>query len=116
MNDSKMEVLHTSSEYLGKLIPGINNILEFYRSGNELKANRMIIDVIDGLLWLTEAFTLTQDIQKEKMDVSCMNEHLSEMLSAFENSDYVLLSDLLEYEVLPILKKWHLTLAKTTGM
>jgi hypothetical protein len=34
------------------------------------------------------------------------------MISAFENTDYVLLGDILEYEILPILENWNEKLAK----
>lgn len=105
-NAEKLEIIKTAVEYLDKLIEGINATVELYQGGNEGKANDNMIDIIDGLQWLITAIGATSDIQKERVQLNEINEHLSEIISAFENTDYVLLGDLLEYEISPVIKNW----------
>lgn len=48
--------------------------------------------------------------------MSNINVHISnplkEMLEGWENGDYILISDLLEYEIYPLLKEWNEELQK----
>ncbi|WP_427338108.1 hypothetical protein [Caloranaerobacter sp. DY30410] len=110
------EVLKGLYIYLGRLIPGIAKTAELYQGGNEGKANENMIDIIDGINWIIEGITVTSEIQKEKINITDMNEHFDEMVQAFENSDYVLLSDLLEYEIVPILEKWKEKISVSIGV
>jgi len=72
----------------------------------------MMIDLIEGIEWLTQAIDGTRDIHGEyAMDVSQINSALHEISEAYENMDYVLLSDLLEYELLPVINVWRKQLA-----
>ena len=41
-----------------------------------------------------------------------VNNLLNELKDAIENEDYILISDLLQYEILEILKEWKSTLEK----
>lgn len=114
-DNEKLEVLLTAKEYAGRLIEGIDATVQLFQGGNEGRANENMLDIIDGLQWLISAISSTWDIQREKIHVSDINEHLAEMVSAFENTDYVLLADLLEYEITPVLKDWEEALALTVG-
>jgi vacuolar-type H+-ATPase subunit D/Vma8 len=107
MEQQIKETLNEIYLYLKKLINGINITTEFYRSGQEGKANDLMINIIDGLSWVLEGITATSSVHKEKIDICEMNDYLNEMVNALENSDYVLLCDLLEYEILPSLKEYH---------
>ncbi|SHK14381.1 hypothetical protein SAMN02745883_01365 [Caminicella sporogenes DSM 14501] len=108
MNKQKQmqEVLNGLYMYLERLISGIIKTAELYQGGNEGKANENMIDIIDGINWIIEGITATSEIQKEKINITDMNEYFDEIVQAFENSDYILLSDLLEYEIVPVLKNW----------
>ncbi|OEF97713.1 hypothetical protein [Desulfuribacillus alkaliarsenatis] len=105
------ELMDSIIDYLPKLIVGVSDAVSNYQSGQEGKANELMIDIVDGLKWLSEALTLTISIQKDPIDLSELHEHFNEMISAYENTDYVLLGDILEYEILPILEKWNEKLA-----
>jgi len=112
IRQQQIELMESLLEYLPKMIQGVNSTVTHYQSAQESKANELMIDIIDGMKWLIDAVTLTASIQKEPIDITELHEHFNEMISAFENTDYVLLGDILEYEILPILENWNEKLAK----
>jgi len=101
------EVIVGIYEYLGRLINGVNQIAESYQCGNEREANKMMVDIIDGIGVVIEGINATAEIQDEKIQIEDINEHFIGMVDAFENTDYVLLSDLLEYEIVPVFEDWR---------
>ncbi len=107
MSKEKIELLMSADEYCGRLIPGIYRAVELFRGGSEKEAFKYMTNIVDGLQWLIEALAATADMLPEDIDVSGINEHLNEMTGAFENQDYILLSDLLEYEIAPAVEEWH---------
>ncbi len=100
------EVLNSVLEYIGKLSSGIEQVVGLYHGGSDTKANDIMIHVIDGLQWTMEAIQVIPDIVKGRIDITVINDHLNQIVTAFENMDYVLVSDILEYEVLPIVSDW----------
>ncbi|SHH20654.1 hypothetical protein SAMN02744040_01216 [Tepidibacter thalassicus DSM 15285] len=115
MNNQKLEILKTIDEYLEKLIYDIKDTIEFFQNGNEGKGNEMVVEVIQALNDIIEGINITSDIQKEKIEISKINEYLMEMVYALENRDYVLIADLLEYEIIPVLENWKDKVLVTIG-
>ena len=105
--NNKYEILKTMEEYIVNLKQGLQEVSNLFQSGENYQGAQSIFNVIDGIQWLTDALTLTLDILKEKIDISELNGKLSEIVEAFENEDYVLVGDLFQYEVLPILEEWE---------
>ncbi|WP_099190210.1 hypothetical protein [Tepidibacter mesophilus] len=116
MDNQKLEILKTIGEYLGKLIQDIGDTIELFQNGNEGKGNERVVEIIQALKDITEGIDITSDIQNGKIDISEINEQLMEMVCALENRDYVLIADLLEYEINPILEKWQNKITDMIGM
>ncbi|WP_265445743.1 hypothetical protein [Acetivibrio straminisolvens] len=113
----KKEIIGTAAEYIVKASEGVGQIVEFFQSGREDVATRMMVDLVEGIEWLTQAIEGTKDIHGEySMDISQANSILREISEAYENMDYVLISDLLEYELLPIVNIWQEQLANIKGV
>jgi len=75
----KKEIVGTAAEYIVNVSEGIDQIIEFFQSGREDIATRMMIDLIEGIEWLTQAIDGTRDIHGEyAMDVSQINSALHE--------------------------------------
>ncbi|OPZ91437.1 MAG: hypothetical protein BWY74_01962 [Firmicutes bacterium ADurb.Bin419] len=103
----KREVIDSAVEYINKVVLGIGGIVEDFQSGREDKATNTMAQLIDGLHWLLQAIEGTKDVQGDNfIDISAVNPIFSQLTEAFENTDYVLLGDLLEYELTPIMKNW----------
>ena len=107
MNNEKFEALKSADEYLDNLKKGINNISNLIQEGREQDGLNLIGPAAEGIQWVEEIINLTKDVQKEDIDMSDMNEHIEELVDAMENEDYILVGDLFNYEVLPILERVH---------
>ena len=106
------ETIESVGEYLGGVVAGLKIISEHIQTGREDKALTMSIDLIDGLKWLSEAFELTRPLQEFHgciINTSELKDLLTPLVEAFENSDYVMLSDILEYELSPLVGDWDKT-------
>lgn len=108
MNEQIGEVLVTVKDYLQRLQTGIVNTADFLRQGEEGKAINQMPLIIDGIKWLCEALEVTQGFHS--IEIIQMNPALEEMNTAIKNLDYVLLGDVLEYELLPTLEEWFVEL------
>ncbi len=109
--------IENADAYLIKLIPGIEKSVELFRMGNEQEANQFFINIIDGVDWLSqvldmilEAKAISPDavfdgksIQERRVDLITFTQ---QMVDANKNKDWVLLADLLEYEILPYYQEW----------
>lgn len=113
--EEKMEVIHTLVEYTGRLINGVNEAVDSFHEGMEGRGMDLVVQIIDGLKWTMEAISLTLDVQVETIDISEMVEPFNEMVEALENLDYVLIGDLLEYEILTKVEEWNQKLNVTIG-
>ncbi|HOA80097.1 MAG TPA: hypothetical protein PKK61_03410 [Defluviitaleaceae bacterium] len=111
----KMELINMAVEYTGRLIEGINEAVDAFHEGMEGKALDLVVQIIDGLKWTMEAITVTLDVQRDPIDISEINDPFNEMAEALENIDYVLMADVLEYEVLPKVEEWNQKLFLNSG-
>lgn len=102
--EKQMEVLITANTYIDKLKVGINNVVNDINSGNENSAMNAMNSIFDGIEWLTNVISLTRDLHKGKVSIGNTNEVLLEMIESLENEDYVLISDLFQYEFLPVIE------------
>lgn len=103
MNNNQIEVLNTAKEYINSLKGGIIQTVTYYQGGEESKAADFIVKICDGIEWLVKALILTHDVINSEKNLKQLNTKLEEIVEAFENEDYILISDLLEYEIMPIL-------------
>ena len=109
--------IENADAYLIKLIPGIEKSVELFRMGNEQEANQFFINIIDGVDWLSqvldmilEAKAISNDAVFDGKSIQERRDNLitftQQMVDANKNKDWVLLADLLEYEILPYYQEW----------
>lgn len=99
------ETITSLISYNPKLISSIQNNIEVFNSGSYSEALGQMSYIIEGMQWVCSAVEGINRVN-EKVLYEGINQlplHFNEMVSALENEDHTLLSDLLEYEVLPIL-------------
>ncbi|NBI07364.1 hypothetical protein [Senegalia massiliensis] len=103
------ESLNSLNEYLDKLIPGIENIVDHFSKDNEGEALKLLIEAIEGINWCLEVVILTKPtLEKYNIEINEKNirKILLEFEQALQNEDFVYVSDLLEYELIDIFKYW----------
>lgn len=117
--DVVLEVLSDGSNFLAELCSFISITVEQYRTGNEEKGGEYLISLVEGLEWFVNltgriGTLLKVDFSETRMDgqtltesVENLNDILLEIVTAQEQRDWVLLSDLLEYELEPQLGLWQ---------
>lgn len=110
--------INNAMEYINKLIPGVYKASELFRTQNSIEANKFYIQCIEGLTWLQEVIEnvlpiLRKELEKLNFGSEIIEKHQKQLLSLIKKikdsqskEDWVMLADLLEYELSPYLKEW----------
>ncbi|WML46083.1 hypothetical protein [Neobacillus sp. PS3-40] len=107
MEEIVIETLESLKEYLPQMVRGCQNTAENLQSGNEAVALQIVPDIVEGLEWTLQAISgVKANGQLQDIEISTLTQHFRELVSALEMGDYVLLADLLDYEVGPVLEDW----------
>lgn len=112
MKNEMIEALNTADEYLEKLKNAIMNVSELIQEGKEQEAIHIIPEIAEGLDWLIQIVNLTINVQKEAININEVGEFIEQIVEAFENEDYILVGDLFNYEMLPLLENVHCEIKK----
>ncbi len=102
-NLSDNELYQTAEDYLPKLAGGLMAIAELMRNGNEADGAFFFTKAADGLRWL--AGFLRNIKSFDCQEIKELGNYLTCLLDALENDDYVLIGDLLEYELVPFVEQ-----------
>ena len=109
--------IENANTYLTRLIPGIEKAVELFRTGSEQEANQFFINIIDGMDWFSQVLDMILAAKEISLDTvisgksiqdrqASLVDFTQQMVDANKNKDWVLLADLLEYEILPYYKEW----------
>jgi hypothetical protein len=111
--------LTNAKEYLEKLVPGFQKAADLFRMGNEQAANQYYLQILEGIDWFSQVLltivNAQADIFKEQTleeREKKLTEFMAQMLEANQNQDWVLMADLLEYEMAPFYKDWQEVLSQ----
>lgn len=80
---------------------------KYLQNGDYFNGTNLIINITDGLEWIVQLITLRKDIYEEDMEVNKLMDNIKEVVEAFENEDYILIGDLLQYEISPIVEGYY---------
>lgn len=92
----------TLNDYLINLVPAIKKCANYYQSGQLSDGSSLLVNIIDGLNWVITV--AAKYIEMQGNSIKEINIKLNEMVKAFENEDYILVGDFLEYEILPVMQ------------
>lgn len=101
-----VETMQTAVEYLERAQPEVERLgNDFYQGPTEDTWNKFS-QLLEGLEWLLEAGTLIESFRPEQQAATRWGAEFKEKIQllrdAMENSDHVLLGDLLQYEISPL--------------
>ncbi len=116
--------IENAGKYLERLLPGFEKAAQLFRMGNEQEANEFFLEIIDGIEWFSEV--VDSIIEATGQEPSLLNlgkeslqdrkerllDFTTQMVESNQNRDWVLLADLLEYEMTPFYKEWQSLLPK----
>jgi hypothetical protein len=106
-------------KYLDLLIKGAEKISELFRIADETEANEHYVEYLENLQLFLQMIAQCTDVlhlnlsaipfQKATVqeEVQKLSDVMDQMLKVQEDEDWVMLADLLEYELIPLLKEWN---------
>ncbi|WP_274362517.1 hypothetical protein [Paenibacillus thermotolerans] len=116
MEINRDDVLLALDEYLTRAIPNIHKLSdEFYRGSTPITWNRFD-QLIEAVQWISQTlplfagYTNGPDYEAASKKVGAS---VTELASAVENNDTVLIADCLHYEILPFLTELAQTVKNT---
>ncbi|HEY8392427.1 MAG TPA: hypothetical protein VIL83_06850 [Capillibacterium sp.] len=100
------ETMESAAQYLERAQPEVEKLsTEFYQGPTEESWDKFS-QLLEGLQWLLEVVTTVESYQPEKQNAPGrsgeFNDKIKQLQEALQNSDHVLLGDLLQYEIAPL--------------
>lgn len=105
--EKQNETIEMAKPYIDKMKNGIQEAIKLFEEGKNNEAIEVCSFIEEGSNWLSEVARLTKDLQGENLDENELDGKIDELAEAYENEDYTLMRDLLEYEILPIITEWN---------
>lgn len=96
----------TAKDFLVNLCSRINGIVDLYQSGEYTKANERMVFFTEDISVLSEGLNALEEAGFN-VSIDELNIKLNNILEQFENEDYLFVSDLLKYELMPLLEQWQ---------
>lgn len=103
MTNEKIEVIQSVNEYIGKLINGIEKMIDKFYEGLDKEGCEILSFVSEGLEWTIKALELCEEEINTKDELEKLIESFGEAVNGLENDDYILVGDIFSYEVIPAL-------------
>ena len=114
---------HNGGKHLDLLIKGAEKISELFRIADETEANEHYSEYLENLRLFIKMVAESKEALRLNFsaipfqnatvedEVQKLSNVMDQMLKVQENEDWVMLADLLEYELIPLLKGWDQILA-----
>ena len=103
--------INNTLAYIPKLGLSLKAAAELFQQGNESQAIEIFIQATDGLGWVINIINLLEqnypgcDYEPLKVQYSAnLKDIFDQLLEAWENKDYILIGDLISYELVPVLE------------
>lgn len=104
MNNEKIEVLGSIYEYIGKLIDGIEKMANKFYEGYDKEGCEILSFASEGLEWVIKALEIFKNEINTENQQKALVENFTEINNGLENEDYILVADIFNYEITPLLK------------
>lgn len=107
MEDFIKETLDSCREYIPRLLAAVYAVARDMQSGNEAEGIRLMPEIFDGLQWVIAAVRgMQQNGFPLEIDLAELSRCFEQLEKALAIKDYVLLADIFEYEIGPVLDDW----------
>lgn len=94
------EIKKTYNTYLQKLIDGCNQISTSIRNDNVPEALQLINQFVEGVVWMDNInIKMNQLNEVNEFNLKQIEEYLTHVNSGLELGDFILVSDIFEYEI-----------------
>jgi hypothetical protein len=112
MDEYIRDVFQTMYSYLTRALPEIERLIdEFYHAPSENTWNRFE-QMLEGVQWINKVLYLLVENPKNPLERQVLahvrktlEERLRQLLEAVETEDTILIADIIQYEIMPLLKE-----------
>lgn len=100
------QTIDTFNQYLDRMHTAVEHICEDLQESDYQEINMTMPALVEGLAWIYEAVTEFVGLGKvEAEQFHSLEGLIGNLGEAMENQDYLLLHDLLEFELIPLLER-----------
>ena len=103
--DKKINLLKTMVESIENINLYMEAIVNKLYEGDDKIAFEGLAFISEELQWIFKGLDITSDIFDSNDIATNILEQFTEIVSAMENEDYILVADMLNYEVKPLLEE-----------
>lgn len=104
LNYEQEELILTTKDYINRFITITDDILNKIRMDDKESYN-LLESVVEGLQWLSGSIEILNSNRLINVSNLDLNPIYISIIEAFNNSDYVLICDLIEFEVFLLLNQ-----------
>ncbi|KFN07838.1 Uncharacterised protein [Paenibacillus macerans] len=102
-------------QYLSRFIPAAKSVVNQLYGGLNQENAGLLSQLVQGLEWISSAIALnvklymeeTENLPEYLAEITSVNQYISVMHTNIQQDDFVGVSDVLEYEIIPALENYH---------
>lgn len=108
------ESIETAKVYLPRLKDGLHEIVKLFHEGKDQEAVSLFVTAVDGLEWFNSFLKGMQlaNLETDSKKITNYPQIMKDLLSAWERQDFLLVSDIIEYELIPLIEEKIETIEK----
>ena len=107
IREQKLEALRSASEYLGKLIPAMEQVVSEIKGQMQEDTVDFLLQIIDGLNFMIETYNVTKDMVNDPEPLivdESLEKAVGNLSEGFSKKDYAAIADELSSDIVPFLK------------
>ena len=116
IREQQNEALKTAAEYLGKLIPAMEQVISEIRGQMQEDTVDFLLQVIDGLNFMIETYNVTREVVNDPeplINDDELEKAVGALSEGFSKKDYSAIADELSGDIIPFLKVFKVAAEKT---
>jgi hypothetical protein len=101
------ESIETAKIYLPRLKDGLHEIVKLFYEGKDQEAVSLFVTAVDGLEWFNSFLKGMQlaNLETDSKKITSYPQIMKDLLGAWERQDFLLVSDIIEYELIPLIEE-----------
>lgn len=111
-NNEILEIIDEAYDYCEKLYSGMGNMVINIKNRDLDQIEQYLKNILEGFTWVVEVVTSSKQIYNEQIDLLSIQEKIKMFVEAYNNMDLLLLSDIVEYELMIQVEQLYKILSK----
>ena len=118
IREQKLEALRTASEYLGRLIPAMEQVVSEIKGEMQEDTIDFLLHIMDGFNFMIETYNVTRDLINDPeplINDDQLEKVVNSLSDSFSKKDYPAISEELASDIIPFLKVFKEAADKKTA-